>query len=252
MFPVMILIDPQLGRNIGNTARAMLNCGLQELRLVRPPLNWLNENTRALSAGADIVLDNAQCFENVESATADLHRLYATTARHRDMVQEVMTPRHFAKTVTPLYQSGQRIGVLFGPEKCGLENDDLGRVKGVIKIPVNPEFSSFNLSQAVLILAYEIFLASSLNDSRESHLNHGNSDLAKKEEVDGFLDQLLDELDKAGYLRPEHKKSIMQRNLRNIFSRIDMTSQEVRTLRGVVSSLVNPNGIFSRPRRRPR
>jgi tRNA/rRNA methyltransferase len=245
--PAIILVKPQLPQNIGTSARAMLNFGIQDLRLVSPPADWLNMNTRALSAGADVVLENAKIFERVEEAVADLHLIYATTARTRDMSQTIITPKQLAKEVFSLKKQA-KVGILFGPEKCGLENDIVALANGVINISVNPDFSSINLAQSVLLVAYEWFQA--FHSREASYFRKGRSALATKEEMIDFLTQLETELKKAGYFRTAHKHPVMVRNLNNIFSRTIYTSQEIRTLRGVVSTLVNPNGIYSRKSKR--
>jgi tRNA/rRNA methyltransferase len=245
--PAIILVNPQLPQNIGTSARAMLNFGIHDLRLVSPPVGWLTINTRALSAGADTVLENAKVFERVEDAVADLHLIYATTARTRDMSQTIITPKQLAKETSSLKKQ-PKVGILFGPEKCGLENDIVALANGIINIPVNPDFSSLNLAQSVILVAYEWFQA--FDSRKASYFRQGRSTLATKEEMLDFLKQLETELGKAGYFRTAHKHPVMARNLNNIFSRNIYTSQEIRTLRGVLSTLVNPNGIYSRKSKR--
>jgi tRNA/rRNA methyltransferase len=251
--PCVILVEPQLDQNIGKVARAMLNFGLTDLRLVRPQTEWHNETARRLSAGAESVLENARPFDDLMAASFDLHHLYATTARPRDMIKEVLSPREAAPRIYEDIQTrGERVGLLFGPERCGLENQDIALSKAVITVPLNPEFSSLNLAQAVVVVAYEYFQAQA-----------GTPDVvipptpilvedppATKEELQGFLGQLDQELEKSGYFRAAHRRAMMTQSLHNMFSRMDYTSQEVRTLRGVVAALVNPNGIYSRPKRK--
>jgi tRNA/rRNA methyltransferase len=231
----------------------MLNFGLTDLRLVRPQTEWHNETARRLSAGAESVLENARPFDDLMAASFDLHHLYATTARPRDMIKEVLSPREAAPRIYEDIQTrGERVGLLFGPERCGLENQDIALSKAVITVPLNPEFSSLNLAQAVVVVAYEYFQAQA-----------GTPDVvipptpilvedppATKEELQGFLGQLDQELEKSGYFRAAHRRAMMTQSLHNMFSRMDYTSQEVRTLRGVVAALVNPNGIYSRPKRK--
>ncbi|MBA4749690.1 MAG: RNA methyltransferase [Alphaproteobacteria bacterium] len=249
--PCVILVEPQLDQNIGKVARAMLNFGLTDLRLVRPQTEWQNETARRLSAGAESVLENARAFDSLMAASFDLHHLYATTARPRDMIKEVLTPREAAMRVYDDIQTrSERVGLLFGPERCGLENQDIALSKAVITVPLNPEFSSLNLAQAVVVVAYEYFQIQSdaLPCSPSSAL--AQDPLATKEELEGFLSQLDQELEKSGYFRAAHRRTVMTQSLHNMFSRMPYTSQEVRTLRGVVAALVNPHGIYSRPKRK--
>src|SRR5271156_3139130 len=157
--PVIILVEPQLAENIGAAARAMLNCGLTELRLVQPRPEWPNERARANSSGAEAVLDQAALFRSVAEATADLQRVYATTGRGRDLIKLVMTPPQAVREMRAELGRGERVGVLFGPERTGLLNDDVALADTVIAVPLNPAFSSLNLGQAVLIVGYEWFKA---------------------------------------------------------------------------------------------
>lgn len=251
--PCVILVEPQLDQNIGKVARAMLNFGLTDLRLVRPQTEWHNETARRLSAGAESVLENARAFDDLMAASFDLHHLYATTARPRDMIKEVLSPREVAPRIYEDIQTrGERVGLLFGPERCGLENQDIALSKAVITVPLNPEFSSLNLAQAVVLVAYEYFQAqvSAVPDAAAPTPTLDEDPPATKEELQGFLGQLDQELEKSGYFRAAHRRAMMTQSLHNMFSRMDYTSQEVRTLRGVVAALVNPNGIYSRPKRK--
>ncbi|MCE2952059.1 MAG: RNA methyltransferase [Alphaproteobacteria bacterium] len=252
--PCIILVEPQLDQNIGKVARAMLNFGLTDLRLVRPQTEWHNETARRLSAGAEGVLENARAFDDLMAASFDLHHLYATTARPRDMIKEVLTPREAAPRIFEDVQTrGERVGLLFGPERCGLENQDIALSKAVITVPLNPAFSSLNLAQAVVVVAYEYYQAQGgIPKARAAPaaLAPEKDPPATKEELQGFLEQLDQELEKSGYFRAAHRRAVMTQSLHNMFSRMDYTSQEVRTLRGVVAALVNPNGIYSRPKRK--
>ncbi len=246
--PVIILDQPQLPRNIGMVARAMLNFELSELRLISPPLGWYNENTIALSAGADQVLAHAKTFDSLDDCAHDLHYLYATTARIRHMVKKIYTPREVATIITKQTQENVKVGIVFGSEKSGLDNDAIALTNDLIRIPTNDEFSSLNLAQSVLTIAYEL-LTSRSQSTLESTPGF-QDDLAPRQDLDGFLSQLLESLDDSGYFRTQHKQKVMSRNLINIFTRIPLTTQEVRTLRGVISTLTNPNGIFSRKRKK--
>lgn len=246
--PVIILDHPQLPRNIGMVARAMLNFELCELRLIAPPSGWYNENTIALSAGADHVLANAKTFSSLDECAYDLHYLYATTARMRHMVKKIHTPREAASLITQQTQQQVKVGIVFGSEKSGLDNDAIALTNDLIRIPTNADFSSLNLAQSVLTIAYE--LLTSRSESIQQQDSASQEELAPRQDLDGFLEQLLDSLKDAGYFRTTHKQKVMSRNLINIFTRIPLTTQEVRTLRGVVSTLTNPNGIFSRKRKK--
>lgn len=246
--PVIILDRPQLSRNIGMVARAMLNFELETLRLVDPPSGWYNENTLALSAGADSVLASAQTFTSLETCTSDLHYLYATTARTRDMVKKILTPREAAKMIDQQTRQNVKVGLVFGSEKSGLDNDAIAKTNALIRIPTNPEFSSLNLAQSVLAISYELLTARDTEGA--GCLDIPLEDLAPREDLEGFINHLLASLEDAGYFRTDHKRKVMARNLINIFTRSPMTTQEIRTLRGVVSTLTNPNGIFSRKRKK--
>lgn len=245
--PCVILVESQLDQNIGKTARAMLNFGLTDLRLVRPKAPHDNKTARALSAGAEKVLERAKVFETLQEAAKELSFVLATTTRPRDMIKDVYTPRNaIDQILSHLGQhSDHRAGIVFGPERSGLENDDIAFCDAIITAPLNPEFSSLNLAQAVVIVAYEWFQSS--QDITSDQPSKAEEDpLVPQEDLHGFLNHLEEELEKAGYFRTQHMKETMTRNLRNMFARMPFTTQEVRSLRGVVASLVNPNGIYSR------
>lgn len=237
--PAVILVHPQISQNIGKAARAMLNFGLTDLRLVAPQADHLSQDARALSAKADNVLDNAKVYGTTKEAVADLHRLYATTARHRDMVALHTTPKEAASLIAGQQTEGQKVGLLFGPEYAGLTNEDVALCDATISVPLNPDFNSLNLAQAVVILAYEIFQAQ--EHTPATALFQGNSPLATREELSGFLNHLIGDLDKSGYFRAENKRAKMIQTIHTLFSRVPYTSQEVRTLRGIISDLVTPN-----------
>lgn len=241
----MILVRPQLADNIGATARAMLNFGLLELRLVAPRDGWPNDRARAMASRADVVLDNARLYPTAVEATADLHRVYATTARDRDMEKPVLTPRGAAAEGVGVVDGGLKVGFLFGPERAGLENDELTLATSLVSIPTNPGFASLNLAQAVLLLGYEWRLAATADTApREPAVPEG---LASAGAVEAFLQFLAAELDQSGMFgRIEDKRPAMLRNIRTFFHRADITDQEVRTLFGVVRALSghrqHPNG----------
>lgn len=231
--PAIILVDPQLGENIGMTARAMLNCGLYDLRLVRPREHWLNEHTIKAAAGAGSHVQKAKIFQTTKEAIADLEWVFATTARPRGMEKRVVTPRqaaaHMKKNMT------QKTGILFGKERAGLHNDDISLANRIIEIPLNSEYASLNLAQAVLICSYEWYQAL---ETRSFKKDEGITNIpAPKGDLIHLFDHLEQELDKTDFFLPLEKRPRMIRNLRNIFQHIPLSVQDVRTLRGVVSAL---------------
>jgi tRNA/rRNA methyltransferase len=244
--PVIILVEPQLGENIGTAARAMMNCGLGELRLVRPRDGWPNPKAVAAASGADDVVENARLFDSTAAAIADLHRVYGTTARHRGMIKPVVTPRQGAIEMRAADARGERVGVLFGPERTGLVNDDIPLADTVLQVPLNPAYSSLNLAQAVLIVGYEWFQAGVDVPARELVTNETRP--ATKAELLNFFAHLEKELDDCGFLRHADKRPVMVRNIRNMFQRADLTEQELRTLHGIIKELAHER---VRNRRRP-
>lgn len=233
--PAVILIDPQLGENIGAAARAMLNCGLVDLRLVRPRDGWPNEKARASASGAVEVIERARLFDSTAAAVADLNRLYATTARPRGMIKPVVTPRRAAEEMREAAARGEAVGVLFGPERTGLVNDDIALADAVLSVPLNPGFSSLNLAQAVLVVGYEWFQAGVEAPPRQLVTNATRP--ASKAELLNFFAHLERELDACGFLRNEEKRPSMVRNIRNLFQRAELTEQEIQTLHGIVKEL---------------
>lgn len=238
--PAIILVRPQLVENIGMTARAMANCGLTELRLVKPRDPWpLDEVHRrrmaAASSGADALLDAAKVFQTLDEAVADLNHVYATTARSHDMVNKIMTARAAAPDMQTRIKEGQRIGVLFGPERTGLENDDIVYANAKITVPLNPDFSSLNLAQAVLLIGYEWYQAQDATPPDFTHI--GNSRPATREEYLNFYRRLEGELEEAGFFVAEDMRPTMTRSLQNMLQRANMTEQEVRTWHGVLTAL---------------
>ena len=232
--PAVILVEPQLGENIGMVARAMLNCGLNDLRLVRPRAKWPNDKAFRASAGANSVVGSARLFATVADAIADLSRVYAATARDRDMTKMVVTPAEAAKELRQL--NSEDCGVIFGGEAMGLNNDDVALADRIVMVPLNPEFTSLNLAQAVLLVAYEWFKLG--DDTPASELAIRGSRPANKAEMMGLFEHLESALDDSGFLHIVEKRPIMVRNLRNLLQRAELTEQEVRTLRGVVKSLI--------------
>ncbi len=236
--PAIILVEPQLGENIGTAARAMMNCGLGDLRLVRPRDGWPNDKAVAAASGADRVLDKARLFPSVEAAIGDLAHVFASTARDRYMVKRELTPRRAAAEMRGFIAAGEPCGVLFGPERTGLVNDHIALADTVLTVPLNPAFSSLNLAQAVLIVGYEWFTAST--EPRAEFLHTGHSRPASKEELLRFFEHFEEALDESGFLRQPDKRPSMTRNLRNLFQRAGCTEQELRTLHGVVTAFMGP------------
>jgi tRNA/rRNA methyltransferase len=235
--PAIILVRPQLSENIGTAARAMLNNGLTDLRLVAPKPDWLSDRAIAAASGADRVVLGARIFETVAEAVSDLQRVWATTARNRFMVKPVDTPKTAAAAMRQLSVEGTRFGVMFGPERTGLENDDVVQADTVITVPLNPDYSSLNLAQCVLLVSYEWY-QSAEPELPEGHMTKGAADIATKEKLESFFTHLERELDECGFLRHADKRPVMVRNIRNLFQRARLTGQEVQTLHGIVHELV--------------
>ncbi|WP_416045205.1 RNA methyltransferase [Caenispirillum bisanense] len=233
--PIIILDRPQLGENVGTAARAMLNCGLTQMRLVQPREDHLGEKAIAASSGALEVLEKAQVFDTLEEAVGDLHRVYATTARRRDMIKPLMTPKRAAEDMHAQAALNQRTGILFGKERTGLENDALAVSDIIVEAPLNPAYCSLNLAQAVLLMGYEWYQIKV--DPPAEVLVTNQSQVASKDMVLRFFAHLEAELDASGFLRVPDKRPSMVRNIRNMFWRATLTETEVRTLHGIVKEL---------------
>ena len=238
--PIILLVEPQLVENIGMTARAMMNCGLTELRLVDPRDPWplhevMEERMMSASSGADEVLKNAKVFETVQDAIKDLNYVYATTARTHDMANKIMTPRGAVPDMVSRIAEGQKVGVMFGRERTGLVNDHIVLANAKITIPLNPEFSSLNLAQAVLLIGYEWFQAKDTTPA--SRINVGNSRPATREEYLNFYQRLENALEESGFFVAEDMRPTMTRSLQNMLQRAEMTEQEIRTWHGVIKAL---------------
>ena len=244
--PAIILVGAQLGENIGTVARAMLNFGLTDLRLVRPRPDWQIDRARKAAAGAESLIDNRALFDTVADATADLGFVVATTARLRDMVKPVMTPDHLAQHMhAQAGESATKSGVLFGPERTGLDNEDISLADAICRVPLNPDFSSLNLAQAVLLIGYEWFQAG--DATPPAQLPVPDTRPATRAEVHAMFAHFEAALDAAGFLAPPEKKPAMARNLRNMFHRASLTEQDVRTFRGVINALLRwPRGANDR------
>lgn len=236
--PVVVLVEPQLGENIGAAARAMANFGLSQLRLVKPRDGWPSEKATANASRALHVIEAVQVFDSVEAAIADLTFVYATTARSRDITKDVRGPVHAARRMRALNAAGAPCGVLFGRERWGLENDEIALANEILTLPVVPEFASLNIAQAVLVVAYEWRKAG--EEAEDGGLPFGmaeRSPPATKAELQHLFDHLEGALEARNFFRPAVKKHVMIRNLRAIFQRPELTAQEVRTLRGVIATL---------------
>jgi len=243
--PAVILVGTQLAENIGMTARAMLNCGLTDLRLVRPRPAWPNAKAVAAAAGADAVVDAARLFDTTAEAIADLHYVYATTARARELIKPVVTARAAAAEVHARAAEGGRCGFLFGPERTGLENDDVSLANALLSVPLNPNYASLNVAQAVLIVAYEWSQAGEGVATRAAPA--GQAEIATNAEVTGFLDRLEAELIDCGFLRNPEMRPTMMRNIRAMFMRAGLMAHEVRTLHGIVTGLTRRPHAGSAP-----
>ncbi len=232
MHPTIILSHPQMGENIGAAARIMHNFGLSDLRIINPRDGWPNKLASDMARNASGIVNSAKIYGSLKEAVSDINILYATSARPRDMVKRVVSPKVCILDI--MQTNTTKSAILFGPERTGLSNDDLVLSDAIVTIDVNPENPSLNLAQAVAIICYEWFLGQS--DISANVLRHGESPLANKEELSAFLEVLASQLDSKGFF-PAHMKEKMVRNLSNIFTRSSLTSQEIRTLRGVVQAL---------------
>ena len=233
--PVVVLVEPQLGENIGTTARAMANFGLGELRLVNPRDGWPNERAYVAASGASRLLDEARLFPDVRAAIADLTLVFAATARDRGMAKPVVGADEAARELNEAIGRGERAGLLFGRERTGLYSDEVSLADKILTFPVNPAFASLNLAQAVLIAGYEWFKLASR--SALPFAPPDKSSPATKEALLSFFDHIEGALERAGFFRPPEKKPGMVRNLRNIFHRLQLTEQDIRTLRGALVAL---------------
>jgi tRNA/rRNA methyltransferase len=232
-----VLVRPQLGENIGATARAMLNFGLADMRLVSPRDGWPNERATAMASGAQIVLDRAQVFDTTRAALADCEFVLATTARPRECRLPVYDPAAAASEMKTRIDRGERCAVMFGPERSGLENEDVLRADTIISIPVNPSFASLNIAQAALVIAYEWARA----DGREASPGALDAEPpAPREAFEGLIDHLFAELTTRGYFHPAERRPVMEMKIRAALARAGLTEAETRTLRGVVKSLSLP------------
>lgn len=247
--PAVILCEPQLGENIGTAARAMANFGLWDLRIVNPRDGWPNERAVAAASRADHVIERARVFDSVEAAVADLSLVHATTARRREMQKEVVGPEESAQRMVRHINSGEGVGLLFGRERFGLYNEEVALADSIVTLPVEPAFASLNIAQAVLLMSYEFRRQS---DAGTALPFEGGLDApAPREDLVGLFGHLEETLDRTGFFKTEEKRPTMVTNLRAIFSRAALTAQEVRTLRGVISS-IDRQHERQRPNRAPK
>jgi tRNA/rRNA methyltransferase len=240
--PAIVLVEPQLGENIGACARAMLNCGLTDMRLVSPRDGWPNPAADAMAAGAIEVLQKARVYPTTAEACADLTYVLATTARPRGVTKEALVPRAAVAQLRARIDADQPAGVLFGPERAGLVNEDVTLADAVITVPLNPGFSSLNLAQAVLLVGYEWYQS---GDATPDVQLMSDSPPAPVETREFFFTRLEEELEEVGFFYPEHLGPTMKRNLRTMFARAGLTDQEIQSLHGVIKALTGKR------RRRP-
>ncbi|MCP4822229.1 MAG: RNA methyltransferase [Shimia sp.] len=234
--PAFVLVRPQMGENIGGAARAMLNFGLDKMRVVDPRDGWPNERAVAMASGAGRVLDGAFLCDSAEAALEDCHYVFATTARARGLTKPVVTPEEAMKQAAEMIGRGEKVAVLFGPERAGLENEDIARANAIINVPVNPEYASLNLAQCVLLTAYEW-------RRQSAEIVHARVDMAKTEwashaEMQALEKHYEERLDEAGFFYPEPKAEGMKINLRNMWSRMRLTRADVQMLHGVMRQMV--------------
>lgn len=231
--PVIVLVRPQLGENIGKAARAMLNFGLVEMRLVAPRDGWPNPAAGPAASGADIVLARAEVFSSVAEAVADCTHVYATTVRKRGVTKPVLTPEAAARAI---WSAPGRAAILFGPERSGLETGDVTMARTIITVPINPEFGSLNLAQAVILIAYEWSKGQGLVQPPQVDLPPP----AAQDELEGMIAQIGAMLAQTGYFFPEDRSVATRRTLRTLLTKPGWSSEEVRTLRGVFSTIDRP------------
>jgi tRNA/rRNA methyltransferase len=231
--PVIILVQPQLGQNIGKAARAMLNFGLTEMRLVAPRDGWPNPDAGPAASGADIVLEQAQVFDTVADAIADCSLVFASTVRKRDIMTPVVGPEEMASAI---HASPARSAILFGPERSGLATEDVVLASHIVTVPINPQFGSLNLAQAVILLAYEWSRSAPLVQPTVFEMEPR----APAAELEGLIGQLDVALDGAGYFYPPERKNATQNTIRTILSKPDWSSREVKALRGMIRAITQP------------
>ncbi|WP_225028067.1 RNA methyltransferase [Xinfangfangia pollutisoli] len=233
--PAFILVRPQMGENIGAAARAMLNFGLTRMRVVDPRDGWPNPKAVAMASGAGRILDHAGIFPDLGAAVADCDFVFATTARSRELVKEIVTPERAMAMAREMAAQGKKLGFLFGPERAGLENDDIAHANAIVTVPVNPEFFSLNLAQAVLLLAYEWGRQGS--EVPASAMELARTELASREDIQRLAGHFEERLETAGFFFPPTKAAGMKLNLRNMWGRLALTKAEVQTFHGMLRQI---------------
>ena len=234
--PAIILVEPQLGENIGMVARAMANFGLAELRLVNPRDGWPNEKARSAASKADHVIDGTKVYKTLEEAIVDLNFVYATTARERYGFKPVRSPVVACQTLQQKFKAGEKTGVLFGRERWGLTNEEVALADEIVTFPVNPAFASLNIAQAVLLMSYE-WMKCGMDDHADTLFDAVEQNPSTKEQVFGLFEHLEEALDARNYFHPPAKKPRMIDNLRAVLTRRAFTEQEISVFRGVINSL---------------
>ena len=234
--PAFVLVRPQMGENIGAAARAMLNFGLEQMRLVAPRDGWPNPKAVAMSSGAGRLLDDALLTQTTAEAVADCSFVMATTARQRGLTKPVFTPERAMQEARERSARGEKVAVLFGPERAGLENDDIALANAIVSVPVNPEFPSLNLAQCVLLTGYEWRRATAETVPETTEM--AGTDWANGQEMEALARHYEDRLDEAGFFFPEHKAPGMKLNLRNMWSRMPLTRADVQMLHGILRQMV--------------
>ena len=226
-----ILVRPQMGENIGSVARAIKNFNIKYLRIVNPSCSWPNQKAIATSVGAKDVLKLAKIYNSVEKSIGDLDVIFASSSRIRKVNKKIISVTNLKTKI----KKGRKIGILFGPEASGLSNDEINCADYLVKIPSNKKFSSLNLSHSAIIICFELF--KNFSKHKSDYKTGYKSLVAKKLEVNNFLNFIIKGLDKKGFLQPDHKRKSMIRNINNIFHRINLSEQEIRILLGIFSTL---------------
>lgn len=237
MMPAVILSHPQMGENIGAAARAMKNCGLHDLRLVKPRDGWPNPAAEAMASGGADILTAAKVFETTPEAAGDITLLIATTARKRGMAQTVMTPRQAANAIISHHQAGGRAGMLFGAERAGLDNDEAALANILVTVPLNPAFSSLNLAQAVLLMGWECRMAGLAVSQEQGETASEEDDKASLEDREYFYAMLEDSIAKGGFFASPDMRPVIMRNIKAMFNKAPLSRQDIRTLHGIVKAI---------------
>lgn len=234
--PAFVLIRPQMGENIGAAARAMWNFGLDRMRIVTPRDGWPNPAAVALASGAGRLLDEAELAADVAAGIADRTYVYATTARPRELTKPVFSPQAAMRDAAQRIGRGEKVAVMFGPERAGMENADIAHAQAIITVPVNPAFPSLNLAQCVLLMGYEWRRA--VEDATDMTLQGQSTDIAEHRDIEALARHFEQRLEEAGFFYPDHKAENMKLNLRNLWSRMPMTRADVQMLHGALRQLL--------------